>query len=160
METMQELTTLHPGIVLTGIGLVVSTVLVHALGTHALIRFLSRHYANASGLIPSHKALPAVIWTAMALMVLHVIEIQLWALTYLLIVPGDTLDTYEKAAYFSFVTYTTVGYGDVTLSTQEWRLLSGIEAMNGILLAGWSTALLFVVVQRSWKGLGREGRKN
>ena len=157
---MQELTALHPGIILTGIGLIVATVLVHALGTHALIRFLSRHYANASGLIPSHKALPAVIWTAMALMVLHVIEIQLWALTYLLIVPGDTLDTYEKAAYFSFVTYTTVGYGDVTLSTQEWRLLSGIEGMNGILLAGWSTALLFVVVQRSWKGLGREGRKN
>jgi len=157
---MQELTALHPGIILTGIGLIVATVLVHALGTHALIRFLSRHYANASGLIPSQKALPAVIWTAMALMVLHVIEIQLWALTYLFIVPGDTLDTYEKATYFSFVTYTTVGYGDVTLSTQDWRLLSGIEAMDGILLAGWSTALLFVVVQRSWKGLGREGRKN
>lgn len=157
---MQEMTTLHPGIVLTGMGLIVATVLVHAVGTHALIRFLSRHYANVSGLIPSHKALPAVIWTAMVLMVLHVIEIQLWALTYLFIVPGDTLDTYEKATYFSFVTYTTLGYGDVTLSTPDWRLLSGIEAMDGILLAGWSTALLFVVVQRSWKGVGRESPEN
>ena len=153
---MQEMTTLHPGIILTGIGLVVSTVLVHAVGTHSLIRFLVRRYANASGLIESHKALPAVIWTAMALMVLHVIEIQLWALTYLFVVPEDTLDTFEKATYFSFVTFTTLGYGDVTLSPHDWRLLSGIEAMDGILLAGWSTALLFVVVQHSWRGVGRE----
>jgi hypothetical protein len=157
---MQEPTTLHPEIILTGIGLVVATVLVHAVGTHSLIRFLGRHYANASGLIESHKALPAVIWTAMVLMVLHVIEIQLWALTYLFVLPGDTLDTFEKATYFSFVTFTTLGYGDVTLSTQDWRLLSGIEAMDGILLAGWSTALLFVVVQRSWRGVGRESQEN
>jgi len=157
---MQELTTLHPGIILTGIALVVATVLMHAVGTHALIRFLGRRYANASGLIRSHKSLPAVIWTAIVLMALHVIEIQLWALTYLFVLPGDTLDTYEKALYFSFVTFTTLGYGDVTLSTHDWRLLSGIEAMNGILLAGWSTALLFVVVQRSWRNVGRESSEN
>jgi hypothetical protein len=157
---MQGPTTLHPEIILTGIGLIVATVLVHAVGTHVLIRFLARRYANASGLIESHKALPAVILTAMVLMVLHVIEIQLWALTYLFTLPGDTLDTFEKATYFSFVTFTTVGYGDITLSTQDWRLLSGIEAMDGILLAGWSTALLFVVVQRSWRGLERESREN
>lgn len=154
---MQELTALHPEIVLTGIGLIVATVLVHALGTHALIRFLVRHYANARGLIESHRALPAVIWTVLSLMVLHAIEIQMWALTYLIVVPGDTLDTFEKATYFSFVTFTTLGYGDVTLSTRDWRLLSGIEAMDGILLAGWSTALLFVVVQHSWRGIGHEG---
>jgi hypothetical protein len=159
IEPLQELTALHPGIVLTGIGLIVATVLVHAVGTHALIRFIVRRYANARGLIESHMALPAVIWTAMALMVLHLIEIQLWALTYLIVVPGDTLDTFEKATYFSFVTFTTLGYGDVTLSTQDWRLLSGIEAMDGILLVGWSTALLFVVVQRSWKGIDNEGRE-
>jgi hypothetical protein len=89
---MQEMTTLHPEIILTGIGLIVATVLVHAVGTHSLIRFLGRHYANASGLIESHKALPAVIWTAMVLMALHVVEIQLWALTYLFVLPRDTLD--------------------------------------------------------------------
>lgn len=157
---MQELTTPHPGIILTGIALVIATVLVHAVGTHAWIRFLARHYSNAGGLIRSHKALPAVIWTAIVLMLLHVIEIQLWALTYLFVLPGDPLDTYEKALYFSFVTFTTLGYGDVTLSTHDWRLLSGIEAMDGILLAGWSTALLFVVVQRSWRNVGRESAEN
>jgi len=160
MKDMQELITLHPGIILTGTALVVATVLVHAVGTHALIRFLARHYSTAGGLIRSHKALPAVIWTAIVLMLLHVIEIQLWALTYLFVLPGDPLDTYEKALYFSFVTFTTLGYGDVTLSTHDWRILSGIEAMDGILLAGWSTALLFVVVQRSWRNVGRNGAEN
>jgi len=157
---MQELTTLHPGIVLTGIALVVATVLVHALGTHALTRFLVRRYSNTSGQITSHRALRAVTLAAIVLMVLHVIEIQVWALTYLFVLPGETLNTYEKALYFSFVTFTTLGYGDVTLSTHDWRLLSGIEAMNGILLAGWSTALLFVVVQRSWRSVGRDETKD
>ena len=148
------------GIIATGIGLVVATVLVHAVGTHSLIRFLARRYSDAGGLIKSNKALPAVIWTVIVLMALHVIEIQIWALTYLFVLPGDRLDTYEEAAYFSFVTFTTLGYGDVTLSTQDWRILSGIEAMDGILLVGWSTALLFVVVQRSWRNLGRGDAKN
>lgn len=49
-----------------------------------------------------------------------------------------------------------LGYADIVLADQHWRLLSGIEALAGILLAGWSTALLFVVVQRSWKKLGRK----
>jgi len=44
-----------------------------------------------------------------------------------------------------------LGYGDITLVEHEWRLLSGIEALNGILLVGWTTALLFLVVRRSWE---------
>jgi hypothetical protein len=66
--------------------------------------------------------------------------------------PSDELATFEQAAYFSFVTFTTLGYGDITLS-ESWRLLSGIEALNGILLVGWTTAMIFTVVQRIWQGL-------
>jgi hypothetical protein len=47
----------------------------------------------------------------------------------------------------------TLGYGDITLIDNEWRVLSGVEALNGILLVGWTTALLFTVFQRSWRGL-------
>jgi len=53
------------------------------------------------------------------------------------------------------VTFTTLGYGDITLPEQEWRMLSGIEALNGILLVGWTTAFLFAVVQRSWSSTAR-----
>jgi voltage-gated potassium channel len=142
-------------ITLTGVALVAATVGIHAAGTHALIRSLVGRFADADGLIKPHKTLSAVIWTAIVLLVLHVIEIYLWALAYLFLVPGDHMDTLEEVVYFSFVTYTTLGYGDITLAQNVWRILSGVEALNGILLAGWSTALLFVVVQRSWRGIGR-----
>jgi hypothetical protein len=78
--------------------------------------------------------------TALALMV----EILLWALLYrsLGIIPS-----LESSLYFSGVTFTTVGYGDMTLPAC-WRLLSVGEAVNGVLMAGWSTAQLITVVQR------------
>lgn len=141
-------------IIASGIGLVALTVLIHAVGTAGLIRFIARRYGGSDGQLKARSALPAIILSTTGLMLLHVMEILLWALAYVWLVPSPRLDTFEEAAYFSFVTFTTVGYGDVTLGIDEWRLLSGIEALNGILLVGWSTALLFAVVQRSWQGLG------
>lgn len=55
--------------------------------------------------------------------------------------------TLEEALYFSTVTLTTLGYGDITLD-EQWRLFASLEAANGIILFGWSTALIFAVVQR------------
>jgi hypothetical protein len=49
--------------------------------------------------------------------------------------------------YFAFVNYTTLGYGDVT-PVERWRLLGPITAMNGVLLFGWSTAVIFEVLRR------------
>jgi len=115
------------------------------------MRHLLRSYTDSGGNSKQHKALPAVIWKAVVLMMLHVVEVVIWAVAYLLLLPISQLDTFEKAACFSMVTFTTLGYGDITLSDQEWRLLSGIEALNGILLVGWTTAFLFMVVQHTWK---------
>lgn len=143
-------------IAMTAVLVVSATVLVHALGTYFLTRHLSRGFTDANGLFTRHKALLALIWSATVLLLLHVIEIYLWALTYLFIEPVDELTTFESASYFSFVTFTTLGYGDITLTQHNWRILSGIEALNGILLAGWSTAFLFAVVQRTWKGIGHD----
>ncbi len=50
--------------------------------------------------------------------------------------------------YFAFVNYTTLGYGDVT-PVQRWLLLGPMTAMNGVLLFGWSTAVIFTVLQRA-----------
>jgi hypothetical protein len=49
---------------------------------------------------------------------------------------------------FAFVNYTTLGYGDV-VPVADWRLLGPITAMNGMLLFGWSTAVIFEVLRRS-----------
>lgn len=141
---------------LIGILLVAATVAIHAFGTTHWTRYLRYHFATPHGHLKPHKALPAVTWTAVVLLLLHVVEVGASALAYLLLLPGNQLTSFEEAAYFSVVTFTTLGYGDITLVEHDWRLLSGLEALNGILLVGWTTALLYVVVQRSWGNTGQD----
>ncbi len=147
------------GLLLTTVLLVAVTVAIHAFGTIYWIRYLAGHYAGPDGDFGGHNAFPALTWTALVLLMLHLVEVVVWALAYMLILPGDQLATFEKAVYFSVVTFTTLGYGDITLVDHEWRLLSGIEALNGILLVGWTTALLFAVFQRGWRGLAHGHRR-
>ncbi len=75
-------------------------------------------------------------------------EIGIWALAYLLL---GAVRGAERALYFSAVTFTTLGYGDIVLS-EQWRLLGGFEAANGIIMFGWSTALVMAAVQRVYSG--------
>jgi hypothetical protein len=71
------------------------------------------------------------------------LEVLLWALLYRGL---GLMPSLEASLYFSGITFTTVGYGDMTLP-DCWRLLSVGEAVNGVLMAGWSTAQLITVVQ-------------
>jgi hypothetical protein len=50
--------------------------------------------------------------------------------------------------YFAFVNYTTLGYGDI-VPVKDWQLLGPMTAMNGVLLFGWSTAVIFEVLRRT-----------
>ena len=79
-----------------------------------------------------------------------VIEAWVWALLYLYHPLITTLPDLETAFYFSIVTFTTLGYGDVVL-TGNWRTLASIQAANGVIVFGWTTALLFVYIQRVYK---------
>ena len=132
---------------LVGFLLMGVTVGVHAVGTALWLRFLRRRRGEMAGPLRPWRALKLLGLTALFLLALQMVEVVLWAVTYLMIPQVGDLKTFEQAVYFSTVTFTTLGYGDLTL-TGHWRLLSGMEAMNGILLIGWSTALLFAVVQR------------
>jgi hypothetical protein len=80
-----------------------------------------------------------VMWLFLA----TVTEVWAWALLY---VGLGAIETLETAVYFSTVTFTTLGFGDITLD-EDWRLLSSFEAANGLLMFGWSTALVFAAVQ-------------
>jgi hypothetical protein len=137
---------------LIGALLVVVTVMIHGVGTLSLARFVRRRYIDENGLVPLKKCLRILVGVVLAMLVVHSIEIILWAFAYSLILPMGELGSFEETVYFSFVTFTTLGYGDITL-TEGWRLLSGIEAMNGIMLAGWTTAMLFTVVERVWRSI-------
>ena len=74
-----------------------------------------------------------------------VIEAVLWALVYLYNPAITALPDPQTAFYFSMVTYTTLGYGDVVLNG-EWRTLASVQAANGVIIFGWTTALIFYFI--------------
>jgi len=78
---------------------------------------------------------------------LHLIQVVLWAFVFL---RAGELPNPETAVYFSLVTYTTIGFGDVVLGP-GWRVLAGIEGLTGIVLVGWSTAFVFAIVNRMYE---------
>ena len=144
---------------LLGVLLVATTVIIHAVGTTVWLRRLSLHFAGVPDLHHLPRSLRILIGTIVVLTILHTLQIIVWALAYLYLLPENVLDSFEEATYFSFVTFTTLGYGDITLAG-AWRILSGMEALNGVLLLGWSTALLFTVVQRTWKDMLQQDASN
>lgn len=130
---------------------------MHGIGTTQWLQFLARSQSDSQGLLLPGRRLLILVLSATLMISLHLLEIMLWALVYRLVAP-DELVSLESAAYFSAVTFTTLGYGDITLSSQ-WRLLSGFEAIDGIVLIGWTTAFLFAVLQRSWGAIGVRSEK-
>ena len=78
------------------------------------------------------------------LVLLHLVEISIWGLFYLW---RGCLPNAEAAFYFSGVTYTSLGYGDVVLA-KPWRMLGPIESLMGVIMFGLSTGYFFVVVSR------------
>jgi hypothetical protein len=87
----------------------------------------------------------ALVVTVGILMIAHVAEVMVWALSYnfLSVVPPEA-----DVIYFAFVSYATLGYGDI-VPTERWRLLGPMAAMNGALLFGWSTAVIFEVLRQA-----------
>jgi hypothetical protein len=120
-------------------------VTVHAVGLMLVFRSISRTSALADLRFWSQTWM--LIRIAGWLIFLHVIEISLWALHYFWL---QGIPDLNSAFYFSSVTYTTVGYGDVVLP-KEWRLVGGIEALTGILMCGWSTGFFFLIISRMYQ---------
>ena len=79
------------------------------------------------------------------LMATHTLEVMVWAAAYALV---DATPANARVVYFAFVNYTTLGYGDV-LPVERWQLLGPITAMNGVLMFGWSTAVIFEVLRKT-----------
>ena len=120
--------------------LVVATVAIHAVGLDALLRGLIRSQAlDRSGFRP---VVGMVIGLTCWLILIHLVEIAIWGLFYCW---QGCLPDAESAVYFSAVTYTTVGYGDLVL-TKAWRIFAPLEALTGILMCGLSTGLFFALV--------------
>jgi Ion channel len=85
-----------------------------------------------------------IIATVLVLMTAHVLEILVWS-RHRWGTPAGA-----DRVYFAFVNYTTLGYGDIT-PVQDWRLLGPLIAMNGVMLFGWSSAVIFEVLRRTMR---------
>ncbi|GGF64789.1 metal transporter [Azorhizobium oxalatiphilum] len=139
-----------PAELLYGIAISLITVALHALASVFLVktmlalgsRFRIRH--------PVRALLLGMMFTGAVLTFAHLLEVGIWALAYVC-VDGVTND--HDAYYLAFVNFTTLGYGDL-LPAPHWRVLGPVTAANGMLLFGWSTALIFAVLTRLSELLG------
>ena len=124
--------------------------LIHAVfmvaGTHALEWRLTRFGPARGNFDRVFLIWLMTLWMFIAI----VIEAVLWALVYLYNPAITALPDPQTAFYFSMVTYTTLGYGDVVLNG-EWRTLASVQAANGVIIFGWTTALIFYFIQQIYK---------
>jgi hypothetical protein len=124
------------------IGLVVVTVVIHAVGFGALLRAMIWSQALTTSSL--WRVIGLVVAMTCWLLLIHLVEISVWGLFYFW---QGCLPDAETAFYFSGATYTTVGYGDLVLP-KPWRMLAPLEALTGILICGLSSGLFFAVVSR------------
>ena len=126
--------------ILLGLLLVLLCIMVHSAITMFSYNVILWKYQHGSKL----KNVIKIDVVVIAILVATVIEGVLWAISYLSI---GAFDTFEQALYFSMVTYTTLGYGDLVL-TDDHRLMGAIEAANGVIMLGWSTAIVVFAIQK------------
>ena len=117
--------------------MVAVTVSVHYGGLVTLLGLL-RNRPRRTANRPLVLQGSAVLFVVLSLMLLHAVEIWLYAGLYRI---AGAIPDLETALYFSTASFTTIGYGDVVLGP-DWRLIGAIEGANGLLLFGWSTAFL------------------
>jgi hypothetical protein len=129
---------------LVGGGVSVINIMIHALITLVAIG-IARRAGLQHTLRPRLHLMTLMVVTALVLIIAHTAEIIIWSLAYAAV---DAAPSGSDLLDFAFVNYTTLGYGDVT-PLKEWRLLGPMTAMNGILMFGWSTALLFEVLRKT-----------
>ena len=130
--------------ILVGCSVCVLNIVIHAWLTIATIR-AARGLAQRKASGPWRHLVTTMIATVLMLMAAHIIEVFVWAAVYAIV--GAAPDGADLV-YFAFVNYATLGYGDI-VPVAEWRLLGPMASMNGILLFGWSTAVIFEVLRRT-----------
>lgn len=129
---------------LVGIAASIVCIAIHAAVTTVVVRAAPGTAARFTSR-PGVLVTATMIATVVLLMFAHMLEVAVWAVTYTIVrAAPDGSDM----LYFAFVNYTTLGYGDV-IPVTDWRLLGPATAMCGVLLFGWSTAVIFEVLRRA-----------
>ena len=139
-----------------GLPLIVLTVVIHVLG----LGIISHKAALASDKIherrhPTFVFVVVVGATTLLATCLHAFEAGLWALAYLFL---GALPDLRHTMLYSLNAITSYGHTDLALP-DHWHLMGALEALNGWLLFGLTTAFLFAVIEKVWLQGGRQGRR-
>jgi hypothetical protein len=129
--------------------LMCATILLH----YESLFYLDKTLKRLTHIQPRFKVLVGVG----VIFLTHVIEIWVFGLGFFLSLQiegmgqlvGETGHLFLDCVYFSFITYTTVGYGDL-VALGPIRYLTGVEALTGLILITWSASFLFMEMQRYW----------
>ncbi|MEX1131647.1 MAG: ion channel [Flavobacteriales bacterium] len=117
-------------------------VAIHATGLSLLLRWMEKRTQH--GKRTMWKDIWLLVRVSWIIVALHTLQIIIFAIFYLDV---GSMPDIHTAFYFSAVTYTTVGYGDI-LIPEAWRGLAGAEALTGILMTGLSTGFFFMILSR------------
>ena len=128
----------------------VCNIAIHALVMATVVQITLRiagakHAVRQSPRLTTVMIATVSIAAVPTLMAAHFLEVMVWSLAYAIV---GAAPAGADPVYFAFVNYTTLGYGDV-IPVERWRLLGPMTAMNGVLMFGWSTAVIFEVLRRT-----------
>jgi hypothetical protein len=137
-----------------GLGVSFLNFAIHAAMT-GLIVVATRQAANLTDHLGMFFRLTVLLMiTMIVLMCGHFAEIGAWAAFFQWAdIPIKNAGYFE----FAFENYTALGYGDA-VATQGWRLLGPLTALNGLLLIGWSVAIIFEVMRMAELQIGRDDK--
>ena len=135
--------------ILVGVGIVIFTVLIHHETLYLLYHRLQQPYFH-----PRFRLMLGVIGALMA----HFIEILVFAVGYHSLMLVDRYGTlvspffegFNDIVYFSFVTYSSLGYGDIR-PEGPIRFIAGMEVLAGMVMIAWTASFLFGLIRNAWK---------
>lgn len=134
-----------------GMGVSLLNIAVHAAAMSVLVRALRTRLVMSFHRSAMVRLVVIMVTAVAVLMIAHICEIAIWAILYAAV---DVTPPGADDFSFAFVNYTTLGYGNV-LPEPRWDLIGPMTAMNGVLLFGWSTAVLFQVLSVTYRELER-----
>ena len=130
--------------------LLVGLFALHTFVLFELAAVITRLHATISKPLSAHLADPAIILICfLALFITHLLEAAAWAVFLRKKAP---FASFIESLYFSVSSTTALGYGDVVLRP-PWRVVGACMAINGLLMFGWSTAFLFLIIQKTWQDM-------
>lgn len=137
--------------------------IIFLINTVVIVLCVAVHYEafiRLSSLL-SHLNIPhksKVLWSFIVLLATHVIEIWIFGIAYYACIEhgglgklqGDIQHHLFDYVYYSFVSYTSLGLGDI-IPTGPMRFMTGVESLLGLLLIAWSASFLFYQMEQHWQ---------